>query len=331
MDGGPRIADWDNWLGRHLRLRDLHVFAIVAKEGSMARAAAHLGITQPAVSKVIADLEYTLKIRLLDRGRRGVEPTVYGRALLRRGTAAFDELKQSVMDIAFLSDPASGELRIGCSEAIADANLPPILLDFSRRYPRVALSVIEVPPPVRNLTALYERTCDIILVRIENGASDHALGDDANVEEVFEDRIVAAVNKTSRWARRRNIDLADLAETPWILTMGNTFNRACVMDAFQSRGLAMPPVVLMSQLVPLRAYFLAHGDYVATFTTSILRFNAELYGLKQLPIRLSDRRSIIAMVTLKDRMLSPIAERFIEHIRDFTKSMREPRGRTSAR
>src|SRR6185437_5398847 len=110
-----------------------------------ARAAAHLGITQPAVSKVIADLEYTLKIRLLDRGRRGVEPTVYGRALLRRGTAAFDELKQSVMDIAFLSDPASGELRIGCSEAIADANLPPILLDFSRRYPRVALSVIEVP------------------------------------------------------------------------------------------------------------------------------------------------------------------------------------------
>jgi DNA-binding transcriptional LysR family regulator len=326
MDSGRRIADWENWLGRHLRLRDLHVFATVAKEGSMAKAAARLGITQPAVSKVIADLEYTLKVRLLDRGRRGVEPTTYGRALLRRGNAAFDELKQSVMDIAFLSDPASGELRIGCSEAIADANLPPILLDFSRRYPRVALSVIEVPPPVQNLTALYERTCDIILVRMETDASDHSLGDDANVEEVFEDRTVAAVNKTSRWARRRKVDLADLADTPWILTMNNTFNRACVRDAFQSRGLAMPPVVLMSQLVPLRAYFLAHGDYIATFATSILRFNAELYGLKELPIRLSDRRSIIAMVTLKNRMLSPIAERFIEHIRGFTKIMRATRG-----
>ena len=69
------------------------------------------------------------------------------------------------MDIDFLSDPTSGELRIGCPEAIADANLPPILLDFSRRYPRVSLTVIEVPPPVRNLTALYDRTCDIILVR----------------------------------------------------------------------------------------------------------------------------------------------------------------------
>jgi DNA-binding transcriptional LysR family regulator len=322
MNTGRRIADWENWVGRHLRMRDLHVFATVAKEGSMARAAQRLGITQPAVSKVVADLEYTLKVRLFDRGRQGVEPTIYGHALLRRGNAAFDELKQSVMDIDFLSDPESGELRIGCSEAIAVANLPPILLDFSRRYPRVSLTVVEVQPPVRNLTVLYERCCDIFLVLMETTASDHALGDDAYVEELLEDRIVAAVNKTSQWARRRKIELADLADTPWILTMKNTFNHACVMEAFQSLGLAMPPVILMSQLVPLRAYFLAHGDYIATFATSILRFNAELFDLKELPIRLSDRRSIIAMVTLKNRTLNPITERFIEHIRNFTKSMR---------
>ena len=327
MENTPRVADWENWLGRHLRLRDLHVFATVAKEGSMARAAARLGITQPAVSKVIADLEYTLKVRLLDRGRRGVEPTMYGRALLRRSNAAFDELKQSVTDIASLSDPASGELRIGCSEAMAVANLPPILLDFSQIYPRVALSVIEVPPPVRDLAALHARTCDIILMRIESSITEHPLGDDANVEALFEDRIIAAVSTTSRWARRRKLDLADLAEAPWIMTMENTFNRVCVMDAFHSRGLPMPPIALMSQLVQLRTYFLAHGDYIATLPASVLQFNAKLFGLKELPIRLSDRVSTVALVTLKHRMLSPIAERFIEHIRDFTKPMRAPRGR----
>src|SRR5690242_3194459 len=115
MERGRRIADWENWIGQHLRLRDLRVFAAVVKERSISRAAQRLGITQPAVSKVIADLEYTLKVRLFDRGRRGVELTKFGQALLRRGNAAFDELKQSVMDIDFLSDPASGELRIGCS------------------------------------------------------------------------------------------------------------------------------------------------------------------------------------------------------------------------
>ena len=114
MNTGRRIADWENWVGRHLRLRDLHVFATVTTEGSMARAAQRLGITQPAVSKVVADLEYTLKVRLLDRSRRGVEPAMYGRTLLRRGNAAFDELKQSVMDIDFLSDRQAGN----CASAV---------------------------------------------------------------------------------------------------------------------------------------------------------------------------------------------------------------------
>ena len=87
MDSGRRIADWENWIGRHLRLRDLHVFATVAKEGSMARAAQRLGITQPAISKVVADLEYTLKIRLLDAARRNRTHRLWTR-LLRHDNAA---------------------------------------------------------------------------------------------------------------------------------------------------------------------------------------------------------------------------------------------------
>src|SRR5215813_14752517 len=130
-----RIIDWERWIGRRLRLQDLHVFFAVAKLGSMAKAAQQLGVTQPAVSKVIADLEHVLDVRLLDRGRRGVEPTMYGRALLKRGNAAFDELKQGVLDIEFLADPTQGELRVGCMDAISASILPPILLSFAQRYP----------------------------------------------------------------------------------------------------------------------------------------------------------------------------------------------------
>ena len=70
------------------------------------------GISQPAVSKVIADLEHALGVRLFDRSSQGVEPTVFGAALLKRGTAAFDELKQGIRDIEFLADPGAGEVRI---------------------------------------------------------------------------------------------------------------------------------------------------------------------------------------------------------------------------
>ena len=115
-----RKIDWESQIGRRLRLRDLHVFATVVQRGSMAKAAQHLGVSQPAVSEVISDLEHVLGVRLLDRSAKGVEPTIYGDALLKRSVAAFDELKQSVRDIAFLSDPTEGELRIGCTEFAFD-------------------------------------------------------------------------------------------------------------------------------------------------------------------------------------------------------------------
>src|SRR5258705_13737367 len=102
----PRIVQWDRQIGRRLRLRDLFVFFTVVKNGSMAKAAAQLDLTTPSVSEIIADLEHALG-RLLDRSPQGVVATVFGDALLRRGEAAFDELRQGVRDIEFLADPAS--------------------------------------------------------------------------------------------------------------------------------------------------------------------------------------------------------------------------------
>src|ERR1700682_1109955 len=97
-----RKVDWESQIGRRLRLRDLHVFFTVVQHGSMAKAAAQLGVSQPAVSEVIADLEHALGVRLLDRTTHGAEPTEFGRALLKRSIAAFDELRQGIKDIEFL-------------------------------------------------------------------------------------------------------------------------------------------------------------------------------------------------------------------------------------
>src|SRR5260370_14411069 len=100
-----RKIDWESQIGRRLRLRDLHVFSTVVQRSSMAKAAQHLGVSQPAISEVIADLEHALGVRLLDRSAWGIEPKIYGDALRKRSVAVFDELKQSIIDIEFLSDP----------------------------------------------------------------------------------------------------------------------------------------------------------------------------------------------------------------------------------
>ena len=98
----------------------------------MARAAARLAMSQPAVSEAIASLEATLQVRLLDRGPRGIEPTIYAQALLKRGTVVFDELRQGIRDIEYLADPATGEVRIGCPESLAAGMRRPPQLEFSK-------------------------------------------------------------------------------------------------------------------------------------------------------------------------------------------------------
>src|SRR5258705_11946983 len=90
---------------RRLKLHDVRVLMSVVQAGSMHKAAERLATSQPAVSRAIGDLQRPLGVRLLDRSPTGVEPTQYGRAVIKRGLAVFDELRRSGKDIAFLVDP----------------------------------------------------------------------------------------------------------------------------------------------------------------------------------------------------------------------------------
>ena len=230
--------DWDSRIGRRLRLRDLHVFFTTVQRGSMAKAAQSLGVTQPAVSKVIAELEHTLGVRLLDRGARGIEPTMYGRALLARSNTAFDALRQGVRDIEFLADPTVGEVRIECQESIAAAILPMVIHRFSQTYPRVVLHVEHVGSLTAKSSALRERTIDAAVFRVEKPDVDkrYDLQDDLNVEVLFHDQLVVAAGRQNRWARRRKIKLDELVDEPWILTEPDTWNYVRLAEAFAARG-----------------------------------------------------------------------------------------------
>src|SRR5262249_41543885 len=119
---------------RRLKLRDLRVLLTVVQAGTMHKAAERLGTSRPAISRAIAELEHALGVPLLDRTPRGIEPTQYGEAVLKRGVAVFDELRQSVKDIEFLADPTAGELRIGCTEVLAAGPILAVIERLARRH-----------------------------------------------------------------------------------------------------------------------------------------------------------------------------------------------------
>lgn len=303
--------DWGSRIGRRLKLRDLHVYFAVVQCGSMAKAAVQLGVSQPTVSEAIADLEHTFGVRLLDRGARGVEPTMYGSALLKRGIAAFDELKQSSRDIEYLADPTVGELKIGCAESIAAAVLPAVIERFGQQYPHVTVHVDDVPSPA--LALLRDRKHDLIIARIVGPLSD---AEDFKAETLINDQLVVAAGINSRWGGRRKIDLAELIDEPWILTPSDTWAYSHIAEAFQVLGLDMPKVSLVTLSVHLRTYLLASGRFISVFPKSV----ASRYAMKILPVNLPAKPWPVVMVTLKNRTLSPVVERFVECAREVAKS-----------
>jgi DNA-binding transcriptional LysR family regulator len=317
----PKNIDWERQIGRRLKLRDLHVFVTVVQCGTMAKAALQLRISQPAVSEVIADLENALGVRLLDRRHQGVDPTIYGNALCKRCIAVFDELKQSIRDIEFLADPTVGELRIGCGEAISAAILPPIIQRFTRQFPGVVLDVHDDVSTLTFPPKLHDRSVDLAIVHGGAAFAGGQYTNDFNVEILVDDELVIAVGQQSRWARRRKIDLAELVNEPWILTAPGATNYKVVAEAFRVCGVDTPKIGLKTFSVLLRTNLLATGEFITVFPRSVLRIYGDRLGLKILPIDMPKRPWPVILVTLKNRTLSPVVERFVECAREVGKSM----------
>jgi DNA-binding transcriptional LysR family regulator len=301
---------WINRVGRRLKLRDLHIFLTVVQRGSMANAATDLAISQPAVSRAIADMEHMLGLRLLDRGRKGIEPTAYGRALARRGLVVFDELKHGVEELAFLADPSAGELRIGSTESIAAGLLPAVIERFSRDYPRVHLDVTQAVISTLHYRELRERSIDVLVGRIPTPFVE----DDLKADIVCDDQVVVVASRQSKWARARKLQLADLAGEPWVLPPTDTLPGPLAEQLFRAAGAKIPFAPVTTLSIHLCCRLAASGRFITTLPASILRFGGVDRSLKVLPIKIPKQPRPVAIVTLRNRTLSPVAGRFIEYI-----------------
>src|SRR5262245_30189827 len=156
---------WDERIGRRIKLRDLHILLAVVQAGSMAKASARLGVSQPAVSKAIAEMEHALGVPVLDRSPQGVEPTAYGLALVKRSAAVFDELRQGVKEIEFIADPTVGEVRIGSTEPLGEGLVTAAIDRLSRKYPRISFEVVQ-DDPVTLIRELEHRNVALVLARL---------------------------------------------------------------------------------------------------------------------------------------------------------------------
>lgn len=320
-----KIVDSDDYVGRRLRLRDLRVFFLVVEHGSLAKAAARLRVSQPAVSRIIADLEHNLGVRLFDRSTRGVHPTLYGRALLSRGRVAFDELRQGVRDIEFLTDPAAGEVRVGGPDVLMAGFTAATIDRLALESPRIVFHTVSGNSGSLNV-ALRQRNIDVVVSRQPRSIPE----DDLASEKLFDEQFLIVVGLQNRWVRRRKINLGELLDEPWILPPRSSVAGTLVAEAFHAAGFAPPKSSVASDSIILRNLLLGTGRYISVLPGSILHFAPQQLQVKILPISLPGMIQPTGLTTLKNRTLSPVVERFIECARELAKSIaRGPGNRTA--
>ncbi|MCA6115484.1 LysR family transcriptional regulator [Bradyrhizobium sp. WSM 1738] len=298
---------------RRIKLRELNILLAVAQRGSMAKAAADLAISQPAVSRAIADLEHALGLRLLDRNRNGIELTLCGRALVRRGLAIFDELTQGLQELEFLSDPMRGQLRIGSSESVAAGLLLAAIGRFAEQHPNIRLNVAQTVLSSTHYRELRERRIDLLLGWIPTPFAE----DDLVVETILNEPRVVVAGRQSKWAKRTKLSLAELADEAWILPPPDTFPGTAAADLFRESGLGMPCTPITTLSIHLCCGLAASGHFVTLLPSSIMHFSGRAFSLKKLPVELPKTSAVsVAIVRLKGRTLSPAADLFIECVRE---------------
>ena len=308
MPADPRIK-------QRLKLRELETLRVVCQAGSMAQAAKVLSISQPAVSKAISELEDTLGVPMFDRTAKGVEATIYGRAFVKWANAVFDDIKQGVQEIEILSDPSSGELRIGATEPMIAGILPVILARLSGQYPRMGFQITQYGARAQQYRDLRERRIDLTLGRALDPASE-----EFRTEILFDEPLRVFAGSKNPWFKRRRIGLAELVDEPWTLPYRDTVVGEMIAEAFHASGLEVPRSGIVCNSVQMHYSLLATSRYLAMLPESLLRFG-HFDLMRVLPIDLNVRVIPVGITVLRNRTINPIAELFIECAREVAKPL----------
>jgi DNA-binding transcriptional LysR family regulator len=250
-----------------------------------------------------------LGVRLLDRSPQGIEPTAFGRALLKRCAIVFDELRQGVKELAFLADPKAGELRVGCSEYMAAGIVPAVIDRLMRTHPRLRFE-LDLGDPVS--LGLRERRAEFFIGRLLAPTVDS----DMQAETLFHEQVFIACGPGSKWVGRRKVALVELVDEPWMLAPPEIVDGSPVVAAFRAQRLPIPQATVLGYSLPARNGLLATGRFLTMVPGSVLRLGAERMLLKPLPVDLPPWRLPVAIVTLKNRTLSPVAQLFLDRVRE---------------
>jgi DNA-binding transcriptional LysR family regulator len=296
------------------KVRHLEVFLAVAKAGSMQRAARDAHLTQPAISKMIVELEKIFRAPLFERGKRGVVPTECGRALIGRAQLVLNDLHSAKDEIAAIASGAIGRVRVGVLPVADTRLLSTTLLALRKTAPALAVQIEDGTREVM-LNALRRGEIDCVIGRLDAGAADGGL----HIEKLIESPVAIIVSSSHALARKRRLSWTDLLPYPWILPPLGAPIRTAIDREFTDSGLTPPVPAIVSTSFRLIQAVVSETDMIGVIAHEASLAYARNGELAVLPLKLSARLPHIGVFT-REPIVSSALGLFLTALRQQCKS-----------
>lgn len=290
----------------NVTLRQLRVFRAAAQERNFSRAGAAVGLTQPAVSRSILELESQLGLKLLDRTTREVVLTEAGASLAARLDRVLDELDQTLQDVSGMASGRRGKVRVASSPTLSAHLMPACIAACARREPDIEL-------------VLLDRVQQDVLDSVRGGEVDFGVviepssADDLQAEAILVDPFVLVVPPGHALARRRAVRWTELAERPLVLLDHSSGSRRLIDDALRAHGVA--PRVAQQLGHPTTVFRMIEAGIGIGVMPALAAAAQALAPLRVLPLAPRVQRRVM-LVHRRNRAPSPLAQRVWRLIAD---------------
>ena len=289
-----------------MKFSALQAFVAAIEEGSLRGASRRLGVSQPALSKLVRELEIELAATLLERHSQGVKPTAQGQVLFEHAIKVAQELETAVDQIQQLGGHMRGELNIAAVPVAMMLLIPEALRTFSRAFPDIRLRVSE-ELFVDQLQKLRNGQVDMVV----GGIPDGLASGEFVTEVLMETHMVVVARRNSRYANERR--LADLSAAPWVYT-GNATKAGYAALLFQEHGLAPPPVgAIVNSTLSLLA-LIGSGDLLGLMPEQIVAHPLAGQDITHVPVAEAGLSLTVGAIIRKGSVVSPAIRQFIAHL-----------------
>ena len=319
------MIEFDATVRSSFKPRSLQLLVALDDFRHLGKVAASIHVTQPAVSKALAELERGLGLKLFERTARGVVPTAYGECLIRHARAMLTELAQARDELRGLVSGSSGNIRVGVFATAALALVPRSLALLKARNPGMTVLLREVTMETL-LPELWMGNFDVIVGRLPDNPAASGL----NEKQLMEEGVSLVAGRHHPLATRRRMHWSDLAAYPWVFPPVNTLLRAPLERAFEQHGVPMPANRVETLSVHVMRGYLQYTDAIAALATDVARYYQSLGLLAILPLELPRLARPIGVIWSRQRPLAPATQVLIQCLEEAAQIVARPSQRRAA-